>query len=114
MFIYITFSEFDKYQISVNVKRPSQQSSLNQLATHRSINDQTQQTTTPITLTRPRDGDSSNSGASTQWCDVYDTQQLQPGRTYQVLVKTVSGKVASWPSSVNVTLSMYIILKYIL
>ncbi|XP_022171232.1 tyrosine-protein phosphatase 10D isoform X2 [Myzus persicae] len=96
--------EFDKYQISVNVKRPSQQSSLNQLASHRSISDQTQQTTTPITLTRPRDGDGSNSGGSTQWCDVYDTQLLQPGRTYQVLVKTVSGKVASWPASVNVTL----------
>jgi len=100
------YSEFDKYQISVNVKRPSQQSSLNQLASHRSISDQTQQTTTPITLTRPRDGDGSNSGGSTQWCDVYDTQLLQPGRTYQVLVKTVSGKVASWPASVNVTLSM--------
>ncbi|VVC36919.1 Hypothetical protein CINCED_3A015609 [Cinara cedri] len=92
--------EFDKYQISVNVKRPAQQSP-NQLASHRS--DQTQ-TTTPITLTRPRDGDGSNSGSSTQWCDVYDTQLLQPGRTYQVLVKTVSGKVASWPASVNVTL----------
>lgn len=100
------FSEFDKYQISVNVKRPTQQSP-NQLASHRSINDQTQQTTTPITLTRPRDGDGSNSGSSMQWCDVYDTQLLQPGRTYQVLVKTVSGKVASWPASVNVTLSMF-------
>lgn len=103
------FSEFDKYQISVNVKRPSQQSSLNQLASHRSLNDQTQQTTTPITLTRARDGEGSNSGSITQWCDIYDTQILQPGRTYQVLVKTVSGKVASWPASVNVTLSMFII-----
>lgn len=100
------FSEFDKYQISVNVKRPSQQS-LSQAASHRSVSDQTQQTTTPITLTRSRDGDSSNSDSTTQWCDVYDTQLLQPGRTYQVLVKTVSGKVASWPASVNVTLSMY-------
>lgn len=104
------FSEFDKYQISVNVKRPSQQSSMNQLASHRIIGDQTQQTTTPITLTRSRDGDGSNSVGSTQWCDVYDTQLLQPGRTYQVLVKTVSGKVASWPASVNVTLSKYIFL----
>lgn len=104
MYFFIYFSsEFDKYQISVNVKRPPPSS--NQ-ASHRSISDQTQQTTTPITLTRPRDGDSTNSGSLTQWCDVYDTQLLQPGRTYQVLVKTVSGKVASWPASVNVTLSM--------
>lgn len=103
---FFIFSEFDKYQISVNAKRPAQQSS-NQLPAHRNIGDQTQQTTTPITFTRPRDGDGSNSGGSTQWCDVSDSQLLQPGRTYQVLVKTVSGKVASWPASVNVTLSMY-------
>lgn len=29
---------------------------------------------------------------------------LEPGRTYHVLVKTVSGKVTSWPATVNVTL----------
>ncbi|XP_025830814.1 tyrosine-protein phosphatase 10D-like [Agrilus planipennis] len=29
---------------------------------------------------------------------------LEPGKTYQVLVKTVSGKVTSWPSSADVTL----------
>jgi len=105
------FSEFDKYQISINnVKRPLQQSP-NQVVGHRSINDQIQQTTNPITFTRPREGDVSNSGSFTQWYDIYDTQQLQPGRTYQILVKTVSGKVASWPSSINVTLSMLIFFK---
>lgn len=88
------------------------QQSLNQLAGHRSISDQVQQTTNPITFTRPREGDVSNSGSFTQWYDVYDRQQLQPGRTYQILVKTVSGKVASWPTSVNVTLSMLIFFKY--
>nr|CAD7463822.1 unnamed protein product [Timema tahoe] len=30
---------------------------------------------------------------------------LEPGRTYQVVVKTVSGKVTSWPATANVTLS---------
>jgi len=98
------FSEFDKYQISINnVKRPSQHS-VNQLAGHRSIGDQIQQT---ITVIRPREGDVSNS-ENVQWYDVYEPQQLQPGRTYQILVKTISGKVASWPTSVNVTLSMLI------
>nr|CAD7427319.1 unnamed protein product [Timema monikensis] len=29
---------------------------------------------------------------------------LEPGRTYQVVVKTVSGKVTSWPATANVTL----------
>ncbi|GFY75034.1 tyrosine-protein phosphatase 10D [Trichonephila inaurata madagascariensis] len=28
---------------------------------------------------------------------------LEPGRTYEVIVKTVSGNVASWPSAVNIT-----------
>jgi hypothetical protein len=32
---------------------------------------------------------------------------LEPGRSYQVSVKTMSGKVASWPISANVTLSKY-------
>ena len=30
-------------------------------------------------------------------------ESLQPGRTYQVVVKTVSGSVASWPATGNVT-----------
>lgn len=28
---------------------------------------------------------------------------LEPGRTYQVLVKTLSGNVASWPATANIT-----------
>lgn len=31
------------------------------------------------------------------------TEGLEPGRTYEVVVKTVSGNVASWPTSGNVT-----------
>lgn len=31
------------------------------------------------------------------------TENLTPGRTYQVVVKTVSGSVASWPATGNVT-----------
>ena len=31
------------------------------------------------------------------------TENLRPGRTYQVVVKTVSGSVASWPATGNVT-----------
>jgi len=34
-------------------------------------------------------------------------ENLEPGRTYQVVVKTVSGKVTSWPATGNVTLSKY-------
>lgn len=30
---------------------------------------------------------------------------LEPGKTYQVIVKTVSGKVTSWPMNADVTLS---------
>lgn len=33
---------------------------------------------------------------------------LEPGKTYQVVVKTVSGKVTSWPTSADVTLSKLI------
>lgn len=33
---------------------------------------------------------------------VFD-KNLEPGRTYSVAVKTLSGKVASWPSTANVT-----------
>lgn len=35
---------------------------------------------------------------------------LEPGKTYQVVVKTVSGKVTSWPMSADVTLSMMVFL----
>ncbi|KAG8237365.1 hypothetical protein J437_LFUL017488 [Ladona fulva] len=31
-------------------------------------------------------------------------ENLEPGRTYQVMVKTVSGQVSSWPANGNVTL----------
>ena len=31
------------------------------------------------------------------------TENLVPGKTYQVVVKTVSGSVASWPATGNVT-----------
>jgi receptor-type tyrosine-protein phosphatase beta len=31
------------------------------------------------------------------------TENLKPGLTYQVVVKTVSGSVASWPATGNVT-----------
>ena len=31
------------------------------------------------------------------------TENVEPGNTYQVTVKTISGHVASWPSTVNVT-----------
>lgn len=30
-------------------------------------------------------------------------EDLEPGETYEVVVKTVSGNVASWPVTVNVT-----------
>lgn len=32
-------------------------------------------------------------------------KDLEPGKTYQVVVKTVSGKVTSWPANGDVTLS---------
>lgn len=32
---------------------------------------------------------------------------LEPGRTYTLLVKSVSGKVTSWPMTAEVTLSEY-------
>ncbi|XP_065202052.1 tyrosine-protein phosphatase 10D-like [Planococcus citri] len=66
--------EFDKYQISVNVRR---QSGI---------------TTAPIT--RGRD--------EPTVCDL--NEGLEPGRTYQILVKTFSAKVASWPATLNVTM----------
>ena len=31
------------------------------------------------------------------------TENLKPGRTYQVVIKTVSGSVSSWPATANVT-----------
>ncbi|XP_012279884.1 tyrosine-protein phosphatase 10D isoform X2 [Orussus abietinus] len=47
----------------------------------------------PAPVTRNRDDES--------WWEFKD---LEPGRTYQVVVKTVSGKVTSWPASGDVTL----------
>lgn len=67
--------EFDKYQISVNMPRRQSGAS-----------------TVPIT--RGRD--------EPTVCDLSDG--LEPGRTYQILVKTFSAKVASWPATLNVTL----------
>ncbi|CAH0385398.1 unnamed protein product [Bemisia tabaci] len=67
------FSEFDKYQVSVNVRQQSR-------------------STTPILKGRDEPTE----------CELSDG--LEPGRTYLVLVKTFSGKVASWPAAVNVTL----------
>lgn len=32
-------------------------------------------------------------------------ENLEPGRTYEVIAKTVSGNVASWPATVNITTS---------
>lgn len=37
-------------------------------------------------------------------------KDLEPGKTYQVVVKTVSGKVTSWPASGDVTLSKFFFL----
>lgn len=70
------FSEFDKYQVSVNVRQQSR-------------------STTPILKGRDEPTE----------CELSDG--LEPGRTYLVLVKTFSGKVASWPAAVNVTLSKF-------
>ena len=33
---------------------------------------------------------------------------LEAGKTYQVVIKTVAGKVTSWPATGNVTLSEFI------
>ena len=35
----------------------------------------------------------------------WEFKDLEPGKTYQVVVKTVSGKVTSWPASGDVVLS---------
>lgn len=37
-------------------------------------------------------------------------EDLEPGETYEVVVKTVSGNVASWPAAVNITTSMFFFL----
>lgn len=47
-------------------------------------------------VTRNRDDE-------TRW----EFRDLEPGKTYQVVVKTVSGKVTSWPASGDVTLSTF-------
>lgn len=62
-------SEFDKYQVSISVRRQA-----------------------PVSRVR---------GEPTMW-EFRDS--LEPGRSYQVVVKTVSGKVTSWPATGNVTL----------
>lgn len=38
-------------------------------------------------------------------------ENLEPGKTYQVAVKTVSGKVTSWPMTADITLSKCLLLK---
>ncbi|RZF47160.1 hypothetical protein LSTR_LSTR014993 [Laodelphax striatellus] len=65
-------SEFDKYQIMINIRRQGP----------------------PVPVFRNRD-------EPTEW---EFHENLEAGRTYQVLAKTVSGKVTSWPATVNVTL----------
>ncbi|XP_063992536.1 tyrosine-protein phosphatase 10D isoform X4 [Diachasmimorpha longicaudata] len=35
---------------------------------------------------------------------LWEFKELEPGKTYQVVVKTVSGKVTSWPASGDITL----------
>ncbi|XP_050434871.1 tyrosine-protein phosphatase 10D-like isoform X2 [Adelges cooleyi] len=75
--------EFDKYQISVNAVAAAKKST--------AVVPTQQQQSTPITIARSLTSTDLN-------------HDMEPGRTYQVLVKTVSGKVASWPASVNVTL----------
>lgn len=42
----------------------------------------------------------------------WEFKDLEPGKTYQVVVKTVSGKVTSWPANGDVTLSELIFLEY--
>lgn len=37
----------------------------------------------------------------------WEFKDLEPGKTYQVVVKTVSGKVTSWPANGDVTLSKF-------
>lgn len=66
--------EFDKYQISLNTRRQSGAST--------------------VPINRGRD--------EPTVCDL--NEGLEPGRTYQILVKTFSAKVASWPATLNVTL----------
>ncbi|XP_069691312.1 tyrosine-protein phosphatase 10D isoform X2 [Periplaneta americana] len=62
-------SEFDKYQVSISVRRQA-----------------------PVNLPR---------GEPTV---LEFKENLEPGKSYQVVVKTVSGKVTSWPATGNVTL----------
>lgn len=68
-----SFSEFDKYQISLGPARKQP----------------------PVTRLREEP----------QYYEFKDN--LEPGKTYQVIVKTVSGKVTSWPMNGEVTLSEY-------
>lgn len=73
MFLFCFLSEFDKYQVSISVRRQA-----------------------PVTRNR---------NEPTMW---EFKENLEPGRTYQIVVKTVSGKVTSWPATGNVTVSKYI------
>ncbi|BET01485.1 protein-tyrosine phosphatase 10d [Nesidiocoris tenuis] len=67
-------SEFDKYQIQMTLKRPGQG---------------------PVPpVTKNKDEPTRETFK----------EGLEPGQTYQVLVKTVAAKVSSWPTSINVTL----------
>ncbi|XP_044018714.1 tyrosine-protein phosphatase 10D isoform X2 [Aphidius gifuensis] len=68
-------SEFDKYQISLDVM----------------ISDKSVRKLSPITLNRDED-------------NTWEFNDLEPGNTYQVIVKTVSGKVSSWPATGDITL----------
>lgn len=43
-----------------------------------------------------------NSAENFAWLEF--RENLEPGKTYQVIVKTVSGKVTSWPATADVTL----------
>jgi cadherin 5 type 2 (VE-cadherin) len=72
MLVHSFCSEFDKYQVSISVRRQA-----------------------PVTRMR---------GEPTMW---EFKENLEPGRSYQVVVKTLSGKVTSWPATGNVTLSKY-------
>ncbi|XP_052863483.1 tyrosine-protein phosphatase 10D [Anopheles cruzii] len=72
------FSEFDKYQVNLSTARRQQ-----------------------VVLR--------NDYENIIWLEFKDgpeerKEKLDPGKTYQVVVKTVSGKVTSWPASGDVTL----------
>ncbi|XP_053697410.1 tyrosine-protein phosphatase 10D isoform X2 [Sabethes cyaneus] len=55
-----------------------------------------------ISATRRQQSVTRDDNESMAWLEFKDN--LEPGKTYQVVVKTVSGKVTSWPASGEVTL----------